>query len=347
MADGGELPETVCVLERDTTPTEPLRAAAAAERFTRLVTAMRLFKPGAVSLGQLGWWRAGEARWSRGRPGRRRPARGEDWILAEGDEDELRDFSRLCDEQLSRRRDELGAGALRDGLLAADRGRGAVGLPAVPARAAGRHRPTPVRRAWRCAWPRSAPRRASGASCSARSSSSVSLERFIMGGGGRARREHPRRVSDRAGRRARAPPARAAARHALRLPRPGSEGRRRRHPAGVARAVRVRGAGHAPCRVRAAAGARIPIAPATEKPAPRSPTRRSCRRWSPSPTRTSPSSASRSGRTGPASRRRWSPPSRRSRPSTASRRRRTGASTTPRTSPHRSSGPIPARTRPG
>lgn len=100
MADGGELPQTVCILERDATPSEPLRAAAAAARFTRLVTAMRLFKPGAVSLGHLGWWRAGDARWTAVGLAGGGPARGEDWVLAEGDEDELRDLSRLCDEQL-------------------------------------------------------------------------------------------------------------------------------------------------------------------------------------------------------------------------------------------------------
>ncbi len=98
-ADGGELPETVCVLERDATPSEPLRAAAAAARFNRLVTAMRLFKPGAVSLGHIGWWRAGDARWSAvGLPGGG-TARGEEWLLETGDEDELRDLVGLCEEE--------------------------------------------------------------------------------------------------------------------------------------------------------------------------------------------------------------------------------------------------------
>ena len=98
-ADGGGLPQTVCVLERDATPSEPLRAAAAAARFTRLVTAMRLLKPGAVSLGQVGWWRAGDARWTAVALAGGGPARGEDWVLADGDQDELRDLARLCDEQ--------------------------------------------------------------------------------------------------------------------------------------------------------------------------------------------------------------------------------------------------------
>ncbi len=100
-ADGGVLPQAVCVLERDTTPSEPLRAAAATARFTRLVTAMRLFKPGAVSLGQVGWWRAGDARWAAVALASGGPARGEDWALADGDQDELRDLVRLCDEELS------------------------------------------------------------------------------------------------------------------------------------------------------------------------------------------------------------------------------------------------------
>jgi hypothetical protein len=100
-ADGGELPDTVCVLERDSTPEEPLRAAAAAARFVRLVTAMRLFKPGAVSLGHIGWWRAGDARWTAvGLPGGG-AARGGEWLLEEGDEDELRDLVALCEEELA------------------------------------------------------------------------------------------------------------------------------------------------------------------------------------------------------------------------------------------------------
>jgi hypothetical protein len=100
-ADGGVLPQVVCVLERDTTPSEPLRAATAAARFSRLVTAMRLFGPGAASLGQVGWWRAGDARWTAVALSGGGPARGEDWVLAEGDEGELRDLARLCDEELT------------------------------------------------------------------------------------------------------------------------------------------------------------------------------------------------------------------------------------------------------
>jgi histone H3/H4 len=99
IADGGTLPQTVCLLERDTTPSEPLRAAAAAARFNRLVTAMRLFRPGAVSLGPLGWWRAGEARWSAVALTGGGLARGEDWVLASGEENELRDLARLCEEE--------------------------------------------------------------------------------------------------------------------------------------------------------------------------------------------------------------------------------------------------------
>ncbi len=99
LADGSELPQTVCVLERDTTSSEPLRAAAAAARFNRLVTAMRLFKPGAVSLGHVGWWRAGEARWTAVGLAGGGTARGEEWLLQAGDEDELRDLVGLCEEE--------------------------------------------------------------------------------------------------------------------------------------------------------------------------------------------------------------------------------------------------------
>ncbi|HEY6779754.1 MAG TPA: hypothetical protein VI111_02300 [Thermoleophilaceae bacterium] len=182
-ADGGELPETVCVLERDTTPSEPLRAAAAAARFTRLVTAMRLLKPGAVSLGQLGWWRAGDARWSAVGLAGGGPARGEDWILTVDDEDALRDLARLCDEQLpsgvtswALGRFEMGcsrltaAEALSDYLLSlralldatTDAGQASLALRVAALCAEEGQRRTVQRKV----------------------ELSVSLERFIMGGGG-------------------------------------------------------------------------------------------------------------------------------------------------------------------
>jgi hypothetical protein len=99
-ADRGERPPAVLVLERDTTPDDPLRAADASARFTRIVTAMRLFRMGAVSVAPIGWWRAGDARWTAVALDGAVGARGEDWVLGAGDEDELCDLARLCDREL-------------------------------------------------------------------------------------------------------------------------------------------------------------------------------------------------------------------------------------------------------
>ena len=57
------LPGALCVLERYAAPDDRAPDAEAVERFESLVTALRLWRTGAVSLGALGWRRAGEGRW--------------------------------------------------------------------------------------------------------------------------------------------------------------------------------------------------------------------------------------------------------------------------------------------
>src|SRR5918911_1258153 len=52
-------PNSVCALERDVDADSPLPASEARIRFRRLLSAMRLFKPGRVALLGLGWGRAG------------------------------------------------------------------------------------------------------------------------------------------------------------------------------------------------------------------------------------------------------------------------------------------------
>src|SRR2546423_4421326 len=56
-------PNSVCALERDGEADSPLPASQARGRFRRLLTAMRLFKPGRVALAGLGWGRAGGGGW--------------------------------------------------------------------------------------------------------------------------------------------------------------------------------------------------------------------------------------------------------------------------------------------
>jgi hypothetical protein len=57
------LPGALCVLERYAAPDDRAPDAEAVERFEALVTALRLWRAGAISLGALAWRRAGEGRW--------------------------------------------------------------------------------------------------------------------------------------------------------------------------------------------------------------------------------------------------------------------------------------------
>jgi len=82
------------VLERDVPPEEGIAAAEAAQLFASVVTALRLWAPGAVSLGGPGWRRTDEGPWQPlplgagppAPPGRRA------WSLPAGEEAGVRDF---------------------------------------------------------------------------------------------------------------------------------------------------------------------------------------------------------------------------------------------------------------
>jgi hypothetical protein len=91
-------PAALCVLERDVPPGEQLPAAEAEERFRELVTALRLFKPGAVSLGAPGWRRAGDGRWAPVALGGPATARGAAWTLTAGEGHDLREFLAALEE---------------------------------------------------------------------------------------------------------------------------------------------------------------------------------------------------------------------------------------------------------
>jgi hypothetical protein len=96
---GGE-PAVLCVLERDAPAGEGIPAAEARRRFTSVVTALRLWAPGAVGVGAPGWRRADEGRWQPlplglgGDPG---GGGGSAWFLAAGDEAGLREFFAAID----------------------------------------------------------------------------------------------------------------------------------------------------------------------------------------------------------------------------------------------------------
>jgi hypothetical protein len=87
-------PAVLCLLERDAPADEGIPAAEAARRFVSVVTALRLWAPGAVSLGAPGWRRADEGPWqplplgAGGDSGGAGPA----WSFAAGEETGLREF---------------------------------------------------------------------------------------------------------------------------------------------------------------------------------------------------------------------------------------------------------------
>jgi hypothetical protein len=93
-ADEGEgAPAVLCVLERDAPANEGIPALEAAERFGAVVTALRLWGPGFVSLGVPGWRRTDGGRWqplSLG-GGADAPA-GVTFVVSAGEEEGLREL---------------------------------------------------------------------------------------------------------------------------------------------------------------------------------------------------------------------------------------------------------------
>jgi hypothetical protein len=94
---GGE-PAVLCVLERDAPAVEGIPAAEAAERFATLVTALRLWAPGAVGIGAPGWRRSDEGRWQPLPLGIGGDIGGGDvWYLPAGEEQGLAEFFAAVD----------------------------------------------------------------------------------------------------------------------------------------------------------------------------------------------------------------------------------------------------------
>ena len=85
-------PALICVLERDVPADEPIATEEAAERFAALVTAMRLWQPGGVTLGAPGWRQTDEGKWQPLPIGSADPARGPGWLLAAGEERAFAEF---------------------------------------------------------------------------------------------------------------------------------------------------------------------------------------------------------------------------------------------------------------
>jgi hypothetical protein len=82
----------VCALDSDMAADERLAAGDADARMRRLVTALRLWRAGAVSLGAPGWRRTDNGRWVAVPVGGTGAGRGSGWQLAAGEEKALREF---------------------------------------------------------------------------------------------------------------------------------------------------------------------------------------------------------------------------------------------------------------
>jgi len=191
--DGDGAPAVLCVLERDVEAGTQLSVAEAAERFRRLVTALRLWGPGAVSLGGPGWRRADEGRWSPVPLGGSGAGRGDGWVLAAGEEVAFREFVAVLEESApagvvgwALDRFEMGcerphdAEALSDYLLALRALLDATSDAGVASLA--------LRVAALCA--EEGQRR----SVQRRIEAALALERFVMGGAGGVPAESPREL---------------------------------------------------------------------------------------------------------------------------------------------------------
>jgi hypothetical protein len=92
-----ERSELLCVLERDAPADDLIPTEEAAERFAAVVTALRLWAPGGVSLGAPGWRQTDQGRWQPLPLGSGAAPRASGWMLAAGEEEAFREFFAAID----------------------------------------------------------------------------------------------------------------------------------------------------------------------------------------------------------------------------------------------------------
>src|SRR5256714_4836849 len=85
-------PAVLCVLERALAPDAPIPVTESRIRFRKLLTALRLFKPGGIALDPLAWGRVDEGVWKPLPLGFGGHARGEPWVLEAAEVPELIEF---------------------------------------------------------------------------------------------------------------------------------------------------------------------------------------------------------------------------------------------------------------
>jgi hypothetical protein len=88
----GDPPPALCLLECELASGAPLPMADARARFRRLVTGLRLLKPGAVAFGPLAWARAESGSWQPFELGSAGNLRGERYVLSPVEEADLREL---------------------------------------------------------------------------------------------------------------------------------------------------------------------------------------------------------------------------------------------------------------
>jgi hypothetical protein len=97
VGDDRREPNVLLTLTREVSPDAEPPLTEARERFRRLVTGLRLWKPGGVALSAIGWRRTGEGVWQ---PFEIEPTgvtRGAPWVLAQGEDADLREFLAAID----------------------------------------------------------------------------------------------------------------------------------------------------------------------------------------------------------------------------------------------------------
>ena len=90
-------PNVLVTLTREVSPDAEPPLSEARERFRRLVTGLRLWKPGGVALSAIGWRRSGDGVWQPFEVEPSGVSRGEPWVLAEGEDADLREFLAAID----------------------------------------------------------------------------------------------------------------------------------------------------------------------------------------------------------------------------------------------------------
>jgi hypothetical protein len=85
-------PAALLMLTREVTPEDLVPVEEARMRFRRMLTCLRLWKAGGIALAAVAWRRTGDGRWQPFELEATGAARGEPWILIDGEEAELGQF---------------------------------------------------------------------------------------------------------------------------------------------------------------------------------------------------------------------------------------------------------------